>query len=410
MNFQLCKITKIVSVFIILMTFSSNKSESAILLASMEFIDKPATISDMRVGNHPDKTRLVFDVSHPTNLAYTVSDNGTSLKLSLPKAVWVGTKEINRIAGGNIAKLKRDSNPKSTNLTITSRHPIRVKNTFFLQPNKNKGHRIVVDIAKSSLSFTKLSKAVTSDANIELGVRSNSKIEIAQAINTGNPYIQRAFPRKTKKPTASEKMTKSYQEDKSDVVQNLYARGSIGLSMFNETSTLGGKSDFDAEFEPGFILNGAIGMKLENNFRAEGEFLFSQSSLKQISGTSNGITHNTENVSGDLSALALMGNAILDIPMNSRATPYAMAGAGLTALSLNDFQASNISLVDDMDWVLAFQIGGGISLELDRKTDIEIGYRYFESQDPEFSDVTTTPFKSNFSGHNFLIGAKVNLN
>ena len=156
MNFQLFKITKIVSVFIILMTFSSNKSESATLLASMEFIDKPATISDMRVGNHPDKTRLVFDVSHPTNLAYTVSDNGTSLKLSLPKAVWVGTKDINRIAGGNITKLKSDSNPKSTNLTITSRHPIRVKNTFFLQPNKNKGHRIVVDIAKSSLSVTKL--------------------------------------------------------------------------------------------------------------------------------------------------------------------------------------------------------------------------------------------------------------
>ena len=410
MNFQLTEIAKVISVFFVLMTISSPKLESAILLASVEFVDKPATISDMRVGNHRDKTRLVFDVSHPTNLTYVLSDNGTSLKLSLPKAVWVGTKQINSIVGGNITKVKKGKDPEGTNLIITSHRPIRVKNTFFLQPNKDKGHRIVVDIAKSSLSIAKLSKVVTSNTNMGLGIGTSAKTEVAQAINSENPYIQRAFPRKTKKNNSSKKTTKSYREDKTYAIQNLYARGSIGLSMFNETSSLGGKSDFDAEFEPGFILNGAIGMKLENNFRAEGEFLFSQSSLKQISGSSNGRTHNTENVSGDLSALALMGNAILDIPINSRATPYVMGGAGLSVISLNDFQASNESLVDDMDWVLAFQFGGGVSLELDRKTDIEIGYRYFESQDPELSDVTTTPFKSNFSGHNFLIGAKVNLN
>ena len=63
-----------------------------------------------------------------------------------------------------------------------------------------------------------------------------------------------------------------------------------------------------------------------------------------------------------------------------------------------------------MDWVFAAQLGAGTSFALDGRTNIEIGYRYFETENPEFSDATGTPFKSIFSGHNFLVGARIDLN
>ena len=87
-----------------------------------------------------------------------------------------------------------------------------------------------------------------------------------------------------------------------------------------------------------------------------------------------------------------------------------MGGVGMASLLLNDYRASRNVIADDMDWVFALQLGFGASFDLDDRTKIEVGYRYFETQDPEFSDANATPFESVYASHNFLVGARIDLN
>jgi opacity protein-like surface antigen len=181
------------------------------------------------------------------------------------------------------------------------------------------------------------------------------------------------------------------------------------MQLADESSN-DGNGVYDQEWDPGFILSGVIGTKLEDGFRAEGEFFYASASLKQVSGSWNGSVYNTERVQGDISSTAIMGNIVYDFQSNSRLTPYGMAGIGMSLLSLNDLNASNIAMANDMDLVAALQVGAGFSLDLDKKTKIDIGYRYFETQNPEFSDSTGTPYESVFASHNFLLGARVELN
>ena len=87
-----------------------------------------------------------------------------------------------------------------------------------------------------------------------------------------------------------------------------------------------------------------------------------------------------------------------------------MAGLGMALLSLNDLKAINSAMANDMDVVAALQLGAGFTFDLDRRTKIELGYRYFETQNPEFSDSTGTPYESVFASHKFLLGARVEMN
>ena len=180
------------------------------------------------------------------------------------------------------------------------------------------------------------------------------------------------------------------------------------MQLPNESSN-DGNGVYDQEWYPGFILSSSVGTKLEDGFRAEGEFYYANSKLKQVSGTWNRRVYNTERVKGDISSTAIMANVVYDFQNNSRLSPYGMAGIGMSLLSLNELNASNTAMANDMDLVAALQVGAGFSLDLDKRTKIELGYRYFETQNPEFSDATGTPYESVFTSHNFLLGARVEL-
>jgi opacity protein-like surface antigen len=84
-----------------------------------------------------------------------------------------------------------------------------------------------------------------------------------------------------------------------------------------------------------------------------------------------------------------------------------MGGIGIAGLFLSEFSATESTVADDMDWVFTLQLCDGITFDLDDRTKIEIGYHYFETQDPEFSDVSGTPFESVYASHNFMVGVIV---
>ena len=440
-SFALIMSVALLGVVAIFSTFS-NPATSQVLQTRNDHATNLSQIINVRFGEHFDKTRMVIDLKQPTKLSYNISRDGKTINLELPNATWDTSKILPRQnITDQIINFNHTALLEGSKLTFISKTPLSIKPPFSLLPHGKNGHRIVVDFMPTAIPITKkpiLSLVASLD---NTGALPRQITEVAQLSRTQNPYIQRAFPqnnlqRQTSKPTQptfkkrptpsfpdrtrnSPRMQPVYQppyqteslQEKTGAfgLNNTYARGSVGMQLTDESSN-DGNGEYDQEWDPGFIFSGVIGTKLEDGFRAEGEFFYSNASLKQVSGGWNGRTFNTERVQGDISSTAIMGNIVYDFKSNSRLTPYGMAGIGMSLLSLNDLNASKTAMANDMDLVAALQVGAGFSLEIDRRTKIDLGYRYFETQNPEFSDSTGTPYESVFASHNFLLGARVELN
>ena len=398
-------------------------------------------INNIRFGSHSDKTRMVIDLRNPTNLAYEISSNSKMIRLKLPTATWEKTKASpSNKSINNIINFKHTATPTGSLITLLSDTPITIKRPFFLSPQGNHGHRLVIDIIPAKLGKNHQSRQTMVASLDNLGALPKVNSEVAQLRRSQNPYIQRAFPQQNQKqqkitpvpepfkrskpiiqpksgnnPQIQHRYKQPYQSNGHEAqtgilgLNNSYIKGSVGMQLLDEISN-DGNGTYDQEWDPGFILSGAIGTKLEDGFRVEGEFLYANSSLKQVSGVWNGSVYNTEKVQGDISSLAIMGNVLYDFQSNSKLSPYGMAGLGMALLSLNDLKAKNSAMANDMDVVAALQLGAGFTFDLDRRTKIELGYRYFETQNPEFSDSTGTPYESVFASHKFLLGARVEMN
>jgi len=435
-----------VAIFGVVAVFAifTSSANSQFLRSSANYANNISQILNIRFGEHPDKTRIVLDIKHPTNLSYKISKDGKTIELILPKATWGSSAAPPQIIDNNIVDFAYTSTQEGSRLIIKNRAPVKLLKPFFLSPNGNFGHRIVIDFTPSTSpiinninikNIKKTNVSLVASLN-NIGALPKQNNEVVQLSRQQNPYIQRAFPqtngvpRKPKpalvprrtqmthqpiRPRRTPTIHAPYQpmvtEEQKKLLnlKDIYARGTVGMQLLNETSN-DGNGYYDQEWDPGFILSGAFGTKLENGLRAEGEMFYSNASLKQMSGTWNSTEYNTEIVHGDISSMTFMGNIIYDFKTNSKLTPYAMAGVGMTLLSLNDLQVLTAQVADDTDLVAAIQIGTGFSFDLDRRTSIELGYRYFDTQRSEFADTYGIPFESIFSSHSFLLGARVDLN
>ena len=71
-------------------------------------------------------------------------------------------------------------------------------------------------------------------------------------------------------------------------------------------------------------------------------------------------------------------------------------------------EAGGTAIADSADWVFATQLGAGVSFAIDDVTTLELSYGYFETQDPELADLRGTPFSTQTTNHNFMLGARLN--
>ena len=131
-----------------------------------------------------------------------------------------------------------------------------------------------------------------------------------------------------------------------------------------------------------------------NNTRFELEYSFNQADLDTLGSTTIG---------DDLRGHSYMVNAFYDIPTGTSIVPYIGAGAGLASV---DLDVPSLGLNDD-DSVFAYQFMGGLGYTPSTvpNTTLTVGYRYFASDDPEFS-VGATNVDHELSSHNLEIGAR----
>jgi OmpA-OmpF porin, OOP family len=61
---------------------------------------------------------------------------------------------------------------------------------------------------------------------------------------------------------------------------------------------------------------------------------------------------------------------------------------------------------DESDLVGAFQLMAGVGFDISPRATLTFGYRYFTTTDPSYNLPISGPFETEFTSHDFLVGAR----
>ncbi len=181
-----------------------------------------------------------------------------------------------------------------------------------------------------------------------------------------------------------------------------YIAGRVGVNFPNdsELDPVGFRRDAEVEFNPGPAVAGAVGYRSSRSLRIEGEISWRRNGLDEIkAGRLSG-----EFEDGNLSALGFLANVLYDFDNASAVTPYVGGGVGFSRIALNDPNVRGIQGEDEEDVVFAYQASGGLNFQLTEKVDLNAGYRYYRTSDPDFNGT-----EIDYHNHSLIAGLRYNL-
>jgi opacity protein-like surface antigen len=185
-----------------------------------------------------------------------------------------------------------------------------------------------------------------------------------------------------------------------------YAGGNVGIALLDDSNvSVPGFSSY-AYVDNGFSVSGFIGYSFKSNFRTEAELVYQGNDTDSLDYYSpNGIER--YDLTGDISSTSLFINGYYDFRNSSSFTPFIGAGVGFSNVELSDVNFfGGFSDLNDDDFVLAYHLDAGISYEINERFTVDLKYRYFETEDPEFDSYFGTG-EIEYSSHNIYTGLRV---
>ncbi|MDD2388118.1 MAG: outer membrane beta-barrel protein [Desulfobacterales bacterium] len=174
-----------------------------------------------------------------------------------------------------------------------------------------------------------------------------------------------------------------------------YIRGHIGAAFLEDSDLSYSSNKATVEYDPGVTVGGAIGYDFGMP-RVELEMAYYYNDADNVTPTSSKLYAINE-----ITALNFMVNGYIDVETQTALTPYVYAGIGLALLDTNDFVITGVQFGNDDDSVFAWQLGAGIGYSITKTIEIDLCYRYFKTDDPEFDGV-----KSEYGGNAVFAGIR----
>ena len=142
--------------------------------------------------------------------------------------------------------------------------------------------------------------------------------------------------------------------------------------------------------ETGLGFNHSIGYQFRNSFSTELEFSYKGADLQPG-------TENPEGLDGDMTTKSFLVNGIYSFNIREFYTPYIGYGVGLASHEANvkDYKEQGRG-------TLAYQLKMGVDMEFSRKLSLLLGYRYFATDNPDFTGL----FTAESSSHSIEAGVK----
>ena len=176
-----------------------------------------------------------------------------------------------------------------------------------------------------------------------------------------------------------------------------YVSGNLGIGFPMDSDLSDSSGSLTVESDPGFALGVAAGYNF-GMFRLEGEIGYQKNDLDKVS-----VGPVSVSASGDVTNTYFLGNGYFDFINSSPFTPYVSAGIGFAKLKVNDFAVLGTRIGDSDDTVFAYQAGAGVGYAINKNFTIDLKYRYFATENPNFDGLD-----GEYASHNIYLGLRYN--
>ncbi|HET6420648.1 MAG TPA: outer membrane beta-barrel protein [Geobacteraceae bacterium] len=168
----------------------------------------------------------------------------------------------------------------------------------------------------------------------------------------------------------------------------------------------------NVEFDTGVYAGGTAGFDF-GFVRLEGEVSYRFSDIKNVTDNPSGFQFT--DINGGLGALAVMVNGFVDLHNQSPITPYLGGGIGFAVLHMDNVTgfdsrppAGRVNLYPDADdTVFAWQLGAGLEFALTPFMSVDVGYRYFETDNATFNSGFLNTSNVKLKSHNGVVGLRL---
>lgn len=183
----------------------------------------------------------------------------------------------------------------------------------------------------------------------------------------------------------------------------VYFASYMGLNTFNardfKESTA--PSDGTMELNNSTSFAGALGIRLSEFTRLEGELSFGNSSFSSINLNSSGLSE----LGGEIKATLAMMNIYYDFDVPWDFQPFVSAGLGLGWYhgDIGDNAGPAVE-VSDKATGIAWQMGGGVKYRMGPDFALTGGYRYVDG-----TDIDLGSYSIDYGAHEFRVGMEYDL-
>jgi len=152
-----------------------------------------------------------------------------------------------------------------------------------------------------------------------------------------------------------------------------YFSAHAGALWLRDMSTMG----VDVNFDTGWGAFGALGYRFANNLALEAEFGYARANIDDISFGDTSFP-----VSGDVSQIPLLANAILHLPVADSFGFYFGGGGGVVRTNVSAESLARLPIdIDSSGWNLALQAKAGVSFNVNQALSLNLGYRFLYGND-----------------------------
>lgn len=110
------------------------------------------SVNDIRFGTHPEKVRMVVDLSEAKAFRTFAMENPSRLIIDMPSFDW-NVGNVGRAQGATVSSIRQGAlQPGIGRIVIDFQHPIKIDAAFILprDPGANKPDRLVVDFTRTT--------------------------------------------------------------------------------------------------------------------------------------------------------------------------------------------------------------------------------------------------------------------
>ncbi|MBT0654371.1 outer membrane protein [Geomobilimonas luticola] len=178
-----------------------------------------------------------------------------------------------------------------------------------------------------------------------------------------------------------------------------YVGGAAGVFMPQDSTV----TNFDGtrgnqSYDTGYVLTAFGGYAFDSGLRLEGELAYREAELDRAAGT---YSYGYYGYNDSLWAFSGMANLFFDLRNNTNVTPYLGGGIGFATVSFDNGYYNQYYYDSEEETVFAYQAGGGVCIDLSRNVALDIGYRYFGTENIHFD------FREiELDSHNVTVGVK----